>query len=391
VINFTNNSAGIPVTQFVVEYDVNGGTPVQETYNGNLTQGQSANINFPNINLTPGMSTVNYNVVSVNNGANLFSAGPVAMAPETFAKINATAFATSHTEGFEGFANQTPSPNNALLLNPQGHRVFIIDPTWPGPNSGGYGNSQNSFRWSFIDQSFGNGDYAELLFEKLDFSASTGNEITYAYAHQQAHGSDNNKLQILVSTDCGTTWNLVSERANTNLATSMTTGISAPFYPTSTTWATDTVDLSAYDGNSDVMIAFKGICAGGNNLYIDDIIIDETSSVTPSWDCDPTTANCFDPGTGNGQYTSINDCQANCTGTDVTEITSTLSIYPNPVKDVLNVEGVFELVKIYDIFGKLVLTSRRNSINTENLSEGMYMVNIKTNNTIITKKITITK
>ena len=72
VIHFTNNTQHIDVTQFVVEYAINGGTPVQQTYNGNLTQGQSTAINFPNTNLAPGLSTVNYNVVSVN-GAKLLA------------------------------------------------------------------------------------------------------------------------------------------------------------------------------------------------------------------------------------------------------------------------------------------------------------------------------
>ena len=43
------------------------------------------------------------------------------------------------------------------------------------------------------------------------------------------------------------------------------------------------------------------------------------------------------------------------------------------------------------MFGKLVLTSTKNSINTENLSDGIYMINITTKNMVITKKITITK
>lgn len=32
----------------------------------------------------------------------------------------------------------------------------------------------------------------------------------------------------------------------------------------------------------------------------------------PSWDCSPNMLGCFDPGTGNGQYTSLSSCQAVC-------------------------------------------------------------------------------
>ena len=32
----------------------------------------------------------------------------------------------------------------------------------------------------------------------------------------------------------------------------------------------------------------------------------------PTWDCDNSTGNCFDPGTGQGTYTSLSVCQSNC-------------------------------------------------------------------------------
>ena len=51
-----------------------------------------------------------------------------------------------------------------------------------------------------------------------------------------------------------------------------------------------------------------------------------------------------------------------------------------------------ELVEIFDVFGKLVLNSTNNTINTSNLAEGVYVVKINThNNIIITKRITVTK
>ena len=68
-----------------------------------------------------------------------------------------------------------------------------------------------------------------------------------------------------------------------------------------------------------------------------------------------------------------------------------ISIYPNPVKDVLTINGQIDHVEIYDTFGKLVLKSNKNTINTRNLSNGIYMVNIKSNDLKITKRITITK
>jgi len=271
-ITVTNNCA-IDVDTFEVSYTLNQNNPVSQTVYTALAAGANTTITFPSITVPSGENTISYSsgtlagtsfIDNVPNN-NLASSG-------SFNTISPTAFATSHTEGFEGYANMTPAPNNALLLNPQGYRVFIIDATWPGPNAGGFGNSHNSFRWQFAQMTGGN--YADLVFAKIDFSASTGNGISYSYAHAQSAGFDNNRLQVLVSTDCGATWNLEKQLMGTALATTNPVAISSGnFYPTANDWATDYIDLSAYDGNAEVMISFKGICAGGNNLYIDDIDI----------------------------------------------------------------------------------------------------------------------
>ena len=116
-----------------------------------------------------------------------------------------------------------------------------------------------------------------------------------------------------------------------------------------------------------------------------------STNIANSWDCDGQ-GNCSDPGTGNGVYTTLADCNADCNSTSIhNQDSESFSIYPNPVKDILNIEGVFEVVDIFDMFGKLVLTSTKNSVNTENLSDGIYIINITTANMVITKKITITK
>jgi len=115
------------------------------------------------------------------------------------------------------------------------------------------------------------------------------------------------------------------------------------------------------------------------------------SVVTPSWDCD-LTQGCYDPGTGNGQYTSLSNCQAACISTSTDEIESkNISISPNPVKNTLYIQGEMESAEIFDVFGKLVETSTNNTINTSDLADGIYFVRLITNNKIITKKITIVR
>jgi len=76
----------------------------------------------------------------------------------------------------------------------------------------------------------------------------------------------------------------------------------------------------------------------------------------------------------------------------INDLASNLSIYPNPVKDVLTIEGNYTSVDVFDMFGKLVLSSEyTKNINVSTLANGIYMLNITTEKGIQTQKITITK
>ena len=78
--------------------------------------------------------------------------------------------------------------------------------------------------------------------------------------------------------------------------------------------------------------------------------------------------------------------------TDVEEVQKIFLVYPNPVKDLLTINGIYKSIKIYDIFGKIVLnTDYQKTINTTALSNGVYFVNINSENTITVKKITVAK
>ena len=141
------------------------------------------------------------------------------------------------------------------------------------------------------------------------------------------------------------------------------------------------------DGNGTIL------ASGGQFADVDGDAFKTGSTGTPpaSWDCDAVNG-CFDPGTGAGQYTSLAGCNAVCNATDVTETISNLSIYPNPVKNALTIEGSYISVDIIDVSGKLVLSSEATkNINVKSLADGVYMLNIKTENGIAVKKITITK
>jgi len=150
-----------------------------------------------------------------------------------------------------------------------------------------------------------------------------------------------------------------------------------------------THNLPANQNESNVHVA--GMIIDNTTGEILNAIKVELSGFTPaSWDC-ISPGNCQDPGTGTGAYTSLTACQTACVATEISEETS-LKIYPNPVKDVLIIEGKYTSVEIYDVFGKAVLTTDyQNTIDVSSLSSGVYMLNITKGDETFMQKITITK
>ena len=115
-----------------------------------------------------------------------------------------------------------------------------------------------------------------------------------------------------------------------------------------------------------------------------------TIGVTANWDCMPSGV-CIDFGVGYGVYASLDDCKSASTCITSSEnLNSKISIYPNPVKDKIIIDGEYLIANILDMYGKIVLTSKTsNLINTSSLKNGVYFIRIKTNNGILNEKIII--
>ena len=105
-----------------------------------------------------------------------------------------------------------------------------------------------------------------LISPSMDFSAQSNLQLDFKAYHDGAYGSGDATVEV--STDGGTTWSV--ELTLTPAAS----------------WENYSVNLSAYDGASNVLIGFRwndgGVCGGADNwgtgLAIDDDVVDETPS-----------------------------------------------------------------------------------------------------------------
>lgn len=108
----------------------------------------------------------------------------------------------------------------------------------------------------------------------------------------------------------------------------------------------------------------------------------------PSWDC--SNNSCIDPGDGSGFYSTLADCEYICgVSSTIEQNNSDISIFPNPVKDIINIYGEYSSLSIKDIYGKAIMSNINNKvIDISTLKSGIYFIDIKHEKQIIRKKIT---
>ena len=141
---------------------------------------------------------------------------------------------------------------------------------------------------------------------------------------------------------------------NTNYLTSEYTS------PVAGDWRQETVDLTAYQGLTNIMIRFRATSGYGNNAFVDDINI-----------------------------TGI-------TGIDNNIISKQILLFPNPSNGELHVINAENSnIEIIDILGKVVysalLNSNNEQLNLTSLSNGSYLARITNQQNVITRNIVLAR
>ena len=77
-------------------------------------------------------------------------------------------------------------------------------------------------------------------------------------------------LEVLVSTDCGQTYISLYKKWGASLVT-QTAPVSDAFIPASSDWRKDSIDLAAYIGQGNLLLAFRNTTGNENNIYLDDV------------------------------------------------------------------------------------------------------------------------
>jgi len=200
-----------------------------------------------------------------------------------------------------------------------------------------------------------------IVLPGIDVSSIPSPTLSFKLAYAQQTTASENRLRVLVSSNCGLTWFQRYFKYGDNLSTAPNQ--SNAFIPQPNEWRTELITINNVLNASNVLVKFEYTNNTGNNLYIDDI-------------------NLY------SNITGINE-----------GITDNFILYPNPASKVLNIEfnsanSKPHNIEVSDLLGKQIINTRaiegnKQQLDISLLSKGLYLVRINYNNYSVVKRFSI--
>jgi photosystem II stability/assembly factor-like uncharacterized protein/PKD repeat protein len=313
-----------------------------------LVSGYTLNDSMPRVTYNvPGIYAVSYTASTSKGSASITKTNYINIITTT------AVYNTSFTEGFE--TTTVPGTDWSVSHKPSNGVNFSVT------NTAAATGSKSVMINNFFNTP---GDTSYLMSPTFDLSAIGSPILKFKMSCQQKVTTNQDKLQILSSTDCGATWvsrfGLVSAALQpTTVAGQSTT----PFIPTPTQFVTYTVNIGSIASSTNAMFRFVFFAdpnGQGNNLYIDDINV--TNSTV---------------------------------GIKNIETEMDLEIYPNPSNGIFSIGVISEAkqsqIEVYNILGECIhrqtVTSANSQIDLSSQPNGIYFINITTDFKQYTKKI----
>lgn len=336
------------------------------SYGGTVTSRTWNFFGNPASSLTNPVVKVKYNTPGIYNVA-LTTSNGIASKTNTFtAKVYVLAntvnpnYVVPFTDGFE---NATNFNNDWVRVNHDNDTTWrrFTNTSYSGSACVGIKNYDNMAPLK-----------DELISPVYDLSSLSTATLSFRLHFATQTTNDLDKLEVQMSTNCGLTWSPKYTKLTSALKTVTVNYTSSHIPPVgSTEWRLETINMTNTWGSNPVRFKFKFTSGGGNNIFIDDINL------------------------------------SGATSTGIAEIINknSISVYPNPAENNLNID--LDLIKnsdveinITDVTGKIVfnktskLSKGENKLNIETagLASGLYFVQVNADsNFVTTKKIIISK
>ncbi|MDX1911636.1 MAG: Omp28-related outer membrane protein [Saprospiraceae bacterium] len=259
------NGGSEALTSALIRYREGANAWNEINWTGNLAPGESTQIELSNIVVnTSGNLTIDVQPVNSNLGTQIDFANGNAQI-----KVKALLDAAAPLPFANTFQSAAFPPTGWSVSNPTAANGWRL-----ATNAGS--GSTRSARCNFYD--IAAGQVAVLTTPKIDLSAATNtSKMTFDHAYTWYVGGADvfwDSLRIEASADCGATWQTLFYDGYQGLATAPANGNA--FVPTAAQWENNEIDITAFNGNANVLIRFTGLSGYGNNLYIDNLNISTT-------------------------------------------------------------------------------------------------------------------
>ena len=359
IISVYNNGLNA-ITALTITPYLDGAIAPTTSWNGNIAPATSATISLNTISspTNTGAHTFSYNISAMNG-----TDGNMTNNSTKVSYLVASDFQGSPVS--EDFALTNFPPVKWAAVNSNS------GPSWTRvTNAGGYNLSTQSTRYDFFNNKV-IGDMDELFITPMNLSGTAAPVLSFDYAYAQRDANSNDKLEVMVSNNCGSSWTNVYSSSGYTLATALPMPMAyLPDVNDISQWQTVTINLNGYNSAS-VLVKFVVTNDNGNNLYIDNVNLNQTQPVG-----------------------LIKE----------TKLSNQVSIFPNPTSGNATLK-VFSLTSgkskliLINTMGQIVssktidLFSGNNNIliDTKEFSNGIYSVVLETATETVVKKISISK
>ncbi|MCC6372978.1 MAG: T9SS type A sorting domain-containing protein [Bacteroidia bacterium] len=354
------NNGATAITALTVAPSIDGVAGANFAWTGNLAAGASTVIALPSMTTaTSGGHKFTYNITNVSGGDN-----------NGLNNSNGTTFylASSYQTSpvAEPFATATYPPTGWGMVNTDGGASWTRNATANGISlTTGTGASKYDF---YSNNKTTDSD--DLIMPAIDLTGNQTPTLTFDVAYAQ-YNAENDQLDVEVSGDCGASWTNVYTKSGSGLSTAPAQ--TSAFTPNASQWRKESVPLTGFNISS-VIVKFVASSKYGNNLYIDNVNLAKSNTVST---------------------VGINE---------VTSISIKADIFPNPSNGTttLKIETLNNdkaSVKVINAIGQVVLvTSSEISVGVNNLTfdvkdlpVGLYNVVIDTKNGSAVRKLTVMK
>lgn len=163
------------------------------------------------------------------------------------------------------------------------HAGTVLDPDgrlgWEVVSAPNHEETNKALSLAAYEYSADAGEQDFYFTDVFDLAGYQSAQLSFSVAYAQYSRVSREGLKVMISTDCGRTYDMLFEKYGEELATAQRT--TSFFVPSGRLeWKEVAIDLSAYLGNEDLRIAFVGINDYGNNLYLDNVLIEGETAPT---------------------------------------------------------------------------------------------------------------